>query len=299
MPPPPRPSDTIPFAAARLPGGGDRTLTPYEVIRVRVLVKVQDRMDPGKSRRMPPSLFLQAARQQVEQVVEADAARLPKADRERQVEEVFAEAFGFGPLEELFRDPTAKEVLVLGPQAVVVRRDGGWVPTNVKFRDDEHVRDVLDRVAGAGDPLAPGLGFAALDTRLPNGFRAVAIMPPDALGRPPTAIFVRGTPTSGAHAAQYRAAPPAATPTPPPVGSPLASPAPGEQQFARYRARITERIIGKLASLGVYDVNRLDVAELRRVIAAYVEEFCRTEHIYLSDPDQGRLTLEILTGMRR
>jgi hypothetical protein len=313
--PPPRLSDTVPLPSARLATAAGRATPAYEVLKVRVLVRVQDRFDPGKSRRMPASLFQQTARQQVEQVVDAEAPRLAKPDRERLIEEVFREAFGFGPLEELFPDQTVKEILVLGPLAVVVRRDGGWVPTNVKFRDAEHLQEVLDRVVGAGEPLAPGLGFSAIDVRLHNGFRVVAVMPPPVLKQPTTALFVRGVPGTGAFSVMPRAATPPPVPppsephpappangrpaSPAPVGSPLASTAPGEQQFARHRARITERIISKLASLGVYDVNPLDVNELRRVIAAYVEEYCRTEKTYLSDPDQGRLTLEILTGMRR
>jgi hypothetical protein len=38
---------------------------------------------------------------------------------------------------------------------------------------------------------------------------------------------------------------------------------------------------------------------LRKVIEAYVEEYCKAERIYLTDTDKGRVTLEILTGMGR
>jgi hypothetical protein len=41
------------------------------------------------------------------------------------------------------------------------------------------------------------------------------------------------------------------------------------------------------------------VNELRKVIGAYVAEYCTNEKIYLSDTDQGRLTLEILTSLRK
>lgn len=326
MHPSKRLSDTAPFPASR--PAIERSMPAYEIIKVRIMMKVQDRLDPGKSRRMPPALFQQTARTQVEQLVEAEAGRLGKSERERLIEEIFRESFGFGPLEELFADPTVLEVLVLGPQVVVARREGGWLPTNVKLRDAEQLQDILDRAVGAGDPLAPGLGFSAIDCRLPNGFRLVAIMPPDVLDQPTNAIFVRGQPGAAAAnpvvspAAVARSSPNAPTPAPsgtgtypsiaanrPAVqngqpsnaasmGSPVASPAPGEQQLARYRARITERIIAKLASLGVYDVSRLDINELRRVVAAYVEEYFRTEKIYLRESDQGRLTLEILTAMK-
>jgi hypothetical protein len=67
----------------------------------------------------------------------------------------------------------------------------------------------------------------------------------------------------------------------------------------RHRVRITERLIGKLASLGVYDLNRVDTSELRRVVVAYVDEYCLLERVFLNDTEKGRLTLEILTGMNR
>jgi hypothetical protein len=54
-----------------------------------------------------------------------------------------------------------------------------------------------------------------------------------------------------------------------------------------------------MAGLGVYDLSRVDVAELRRVIIAYIDEFCLTEKVFLSGTDQGRMMLEILAGMKR
>jgi hypothetical protein len=69
--------------------------------------------------------------------------------------------------------------------------------------------------------------------------------------------------------------------------------------LALHRKRIIEKLITKMASLGVYDVRRVEVTELRRVVAAYVAEYCAKENIYLSDTDQGRLQLEILTAMQR
>ena len=315
MLPPKRPSGSLPSPAARVGTGATQVMPVYEIVKARVLVRLHDRLDPAKSRRMPLSLLQQTARQQVEQVIDAEAPRMSRADRDRLAEEVLGEAFGFGPLEELFRDAAAKEIMVLGPQAVVVRREQGWVPTNVKFRDEEYLRVILGRVAAQGEAVAAGLPPSVIDTKLNNGFRAVAVLPPAVLGTPATAVFVRfpdpGTQThpalvqTGTHApVPAAAAPPTAggsirTTTPGPRPSPLESPAPGEGVLGRYRERIRQRIISKMASLGVFDVSRLEVAELRKVVAAYVEEFCTTENVYLSAPDQGRLTLEILTAMKR
>ncbi len=67
----------------------------------------------------------------------------------------------------------------------------------------------------------------------------------------------------------------------------------------RHRSRILERLLSKFAALKVYDVSRLDVTELRKIITAYIREYAENEKIYLSDSDQGRLMLEILTALQR
>jgi len=304
MPPPlpPRSSGSLPPPAARGAGltGG---FPVYDLVKARVLHRLNDRLDPGKSRRMPPSLFQQTARQWVEQAVDVEAARLPRGDRDRLIADVFAEAFGFGPLEELFRDAAVKEVMVLGPQAVVARRDEGWLPTNVKFRDEDHLRLVLDKVNSQGEAVAAGLPGSVLDVKLANGFRAVAVVPPPVLGTPATAVFVRAadapTPAGGTGAHPALSPGTGRVPTPAPRPGLPDAPAAGDQTLGRYRVRITGRIIAKLAGHGVYDLSRLEIGELRKVVAAYVQEFCETENVYMSDTDQARLTLEILAGMNR
>ncbi len=315
-------SGGIAFPSAR--GGNataiERSMPAFEVLKVRVLIKLQDRLDPAKARKMPPALFQQTARQQVEQVIDAEGLRLSPTERLRLCEEVFREAYGYGPLEELFPDANIQEILVLGPNAVVVRREQGWVPTNVKFRDLDHILEVVERIATMGEAVATGHSTTARDVRLGNGYRMISVIPPAIMDQMPQTAFIRcesgsspnvvlppitppppaivsqpaprKAPGTGMYPASGR---PAATT----VGSPVASPAAGEAQFARHRARITERILSKMASMGVYDMNRLDVAELRKIITAYVGEYCRSEKVYLSDTDQGRLMLEILTGMKR
>jgi len=335
MSPPQRPSGSIPHSLAR-GSAAARSIPVFEVVKTRVLIKLQDRLDVSRSRRMPASLLQETARQQVEQVIDVEAARLSRPDRDRLLREVLEEAYGFGPLEELLADPTVKEIAVLGPQAVIARRDQGWLPTNVKFRDIDHLLEVLDKARTHGEAIGGALPSSVLDVKLPNGFRAVAVIPPPASGQPPTVAFVRvpeassQTPpvfqATGTGSGAYSAigANPVAShplggsnsagtqPPQPPVSSlggsgrvaPPASrssatrsPIPGEDSLERHRVKITERLIAKLSSLGVYDLSRLDKGELRKVVAAYVDEYCQTEKVYLSSADQSRLMLEILAGM--
>lgn len=329
-----RPSGLTVAPAPRLTGMSV-TLPMLEVVKTRILLKLQERLDVLKARRMPPSLLAEASRNLVEQVVEVEAARLPKSDRDRLVRQVAEEAFGFGPLEELFADPAVREITVLGAQAVLARRDQGWLPTNVRFRDEEHVAEVLGKVRGQGEAVGGALPDSVLDVRLPNGFRAVGVIPPAATGISPLAGFVRldapapaaevhpgfaasapasasvgaGTQSvqgSGGGGTQARGSAGGGTQSASRTGSgrvesrsAVRPGLPAESQVEKHRARITERFTAKLAALGVFDLSGIDSAELRKVIAAYVDEYCRSERVYLTDTDKGKVTLEILTGMGR
>jgi hypothetical protein len=355
---PPRPSGG--HAAAQGPKSGiisSSVTQSFEAIKMRVLAKLEDRMDPSTSKRMPVSLLRQSLRTYAEQIAEQEGRNLPKPDRERLVDEVLAELLGYGPLEELFSDQAVREVMIIGPHVVLVRREsGGWIPSNVRFRDDEHLGASLDRLATHADPVG-GITTSVntFDLKLPNGFRAVAVLPPPGLDKPAHVVFIRvESSTSSAAAAAVtgtsatKPAPvgsgsssnlPRTAPTGNPSGSgtvpgarppsasdsPATSPRPSSvvnnaaprggssvintppprnteqtsDALMKHRNRIIERLISKLASLGVYDLHRVEITEMRKVIAAYVAEYVVAEKIYLSDADQSRLILEILTAMQR
>ena len=297
----------------------------FEVIKTRIVVKLEERMNPAASKRVPSSILRQGLRAHAEQLVEQEGRGLAKADRARMVDEVLAELLGYGPLDELFRDPAVREVMVTGPNVVLVRRDtAGWLPTNVRFRDEAHLRAALDRLATHADPVGAVTASVNLfDLKLPNGFRAVAVIPPDAVGQSPRVAFVRfevqapsgtGEPVispsgrflnvttarsgSGLSALPTEPVMNVTHSTPPARPSPLEF-TPSRDKVTVYRKLITERLFTKLAQHGIYDLARVEDAELRKIVATFIAEYCERERIYLSDEDQGRMLLEILTSMRR
>jgi hypothetical protein len=313
-----RTSGSIPF-----PG-----MQPFDAAKTRVLAKLEERLDTSASKRMPASLLRQSLRQQAETLTEQEVRGLNKSDRERLVEEVLAELLGYGPLDELFKDAAVREVMVTSPHAVIARRElETWAPTNVRFRDEEHLRTALDRLATHADSVGGVTTSVNLfDLKLPNGFRAVGVVPPPALGAPAVVAFIRVEPAPvAAGMTQAGEANPAlnitasssAAPNKPVSGSITVSPRPtsgsvsvaapvprttllaDSDPLLKHRNKIIERLISTLSRMGVYDLQRVDVAELRKVVAAYVAEYIAAENLYLSDSDQGRLQLEILTAMHR
>src|SRR6266567_4546404 len=53
-----------------------------------------------------------------------------------------AEHHDFGPIQPLLDDPTVSEVMVNGPNLVYAERKGKLEKTDVKFKDNDHVREV-------------------------------------------------------------------------------------------------------------------------------------------------------------
>ena len=105
---------------------------------------------------------------------------LTAGDRERLVNEVMDEAFGLGPLESLLRDPTISDILVNGPFTVYVERRGRLELTDVKFADEPHLLQIIQRIVGRiGRRIDETSPIA--DARLIDGSRVNAIIPPLAL----------------------------------------------------------------------------------------------------------------------
>ena len=103
------------------------------------------------------------------------------------IRDVIDELIGFGPLGGLMREVGITEILINGPHQVFVERRGQLEPTQVHFRDEEHLLRVVRTMAAATgrrlDRATP-----MLDTRLPDGSRLNAVLKPPALNGPLVSI---------------------------------------------------------------------------------------------------------------
>src|SRR5712672_4400886 len=113
----------------------------------------------------------------VERLVGDEGIPMTLAERERVIEEILDEVFGLGPLEPLLQDPTVSDILVNGFDNIYVERAGRLVETNVRFKDQAHIRMIIDRiVSNIGrriDDSSP-----IVDARLNDGSRVCAVIPP-------------------------------------------------------------------------------------------------------------------------
>ncbi|MEK6711768.1 MAG: CpaF family protein [Nitrospinota bacterium] len=98
----------------------------------------------------------------------------------RMVNELMDELLGLGPLESVLRNDSISEIMVNGCQQVYIEQKGKIVLSEVKFRDEAHLRRIIDRivtrVGRRVDESTP-----MVDARLHDGSRVNAIIPPLAL----------------------------------------------------------------------------------------------------------------------
>jgi pilus assembly protein CpaF len=116
----------------------------------------------------------------VSQLLEEDAVPLSREEHARLAQELEFEILGLGPLEPLLRDPTVSDILVNRPGLVYVERHGRLEKTEVRFRDNAHLMNIITKiVSNVGrriDESSP-----LVDARLPDGSRVNAVIPPLAL----------------------------------------------------------------------------------------------------------------------
>jgi pilus assembly protein CpaF len=122
-----------------------------------------------------------------EVVLAQEAMPLSASERERLVNDVQHELFGLGPLEPLLKDPTISDILVNAHDTIYIERRGKIESTNVRFKDDEHLMRVIERIVSSVgrriDESSP-----MVDARLQDGSRVNAIIPPLSIDGPVLSI---------------------------------------------------------------------------------------------------------------
>jgi len=125
--------------------------------------------------------------QRMERMLEREPFILTRAQHDALVRGVVDRVVGLGPLEPLLQDPTITEIMVNDAAHVFIERDGRLEQVDVAFRDDAHLRHVIDRIVA---PIGRRIDESSplVDARLADGSRVNAIIPPLALHGPALTI---------------------------------------------------------------------------------------------------------------
>jgi pilus assembly protein CpaF len=125
----------------------------------------------------------------IQDLLDRENQRVPLSlfDRESIIEDVLDELFGLGPLEALLKDPSISDILVNKASQVFIEREGRIEDTDIVFRDDRHLMQIIERIVSAVgrriDESTP-----MVDARLKDGSRVNVIIPPLALDGPAMSI---------------------------------------------------------------------------------------------------------------
>jgi pilus assembly protein CpaF len=164
----------------RLGGAPGQGAKSFEELKRLIHGKLVDKLDLSRVSDLEGETLRREIRLVVERLCDTENPLLNRMERERLIDEVLDETFGFGPLEVLLKDPTISDILINGPKKVYVERRGKMEKSDVTFRDNEHLLQIIDRIVSKVgrrvDETSP-----MVDARLPDGSRVNAIIPPLAL----------------------------------------------------------------------------------------------------------------------
>jgi pilus assembly protein CpaF len=122
-----------------------------------------------------------------QKIIETEEESFDTVDTKKVVQDLINDVTGYGPINPLLLDTEITEVMVNGPYKVYVEKHGKLKLTDVKFRDNDQVMNVIEKIVS---PLGRRIDESSpmVDARLPDGSRVNAIIPPLALNGPSITI---------------------------------------------------------------------------------------------------------------
>ncbi len=161
------------------PAGNSRA-EEFEVLKRRIHGKLVDKLDLSKVGELKGDVLRREIRLVVEHLCDTEDSLLNRGERDRLIDEVLDETFGLGPLELLLKDESISDILINGPKNIYVERRGRMDKSDVEFRDNAHLLQIIDRIVSKVgrrvDEVCP-----MVDARLEDGSRVNAVIPPLAL----------------------------------------------------------------------------------------------------------------------
>lgn len=154
----------------------------YYELKTRVHDRLINTMDLSLIDSVDESMLRQEIKKLVERILveQNNGTPLNYQEREKFLREIQDEVLGLGPLEPFMQDPTVSDVLVNTYKQIFVERFGKLEITEGRFKDDAHLRRIIDKIVSAVgrriDESSP-----MVDARLTDGSRVNAIIPPLAI----------------------------------------------------------------------------------------------------------------------
>src|SRR4029453_4511956 len=135
------------------PGNGNGADDPgqrsFQDMKARLHKTLINRMDLTKLSSLTTEQVHAEVSRLAENVLAQEGMPLSATERGRVVNDVQHELFGLGPLEPLLADPTVSDILVNRHDLIYIERRGKIEATKVRFKDDEHLMRVIERIVSS------------------------------------------------------------------------------------------------------------------------------------------------------
>jgi pilus assembly protein CpaF len=159
----------------------------FESLKARVQDGLLEKMDLSKLDEIGYGSVLSEISKVINRLIAADGILITDSDRSSLVEATINDILGLGPLEPLLQDNAISDILVNGPDEVWVERKGMLERTEIQFRDESHLLNIINRIVSRVgrriDEASP-----MVDARLPDGSRVNAVIRPLAIDGPGLSI---------------------------------------------------------------------------------------------------------------
>ncbi|GEO40564.1 pilus assembly protein CpaF [Skermanella aerolata] len=145
-----------------------------------IRTEAMSRIDPAAVARLEPAALRPLLENLIDEIATENRFQLNSREQSQLANELVHDMLGFGPLEPLLEDDRITDIMVNGPHRVFVEQQGKLVLSGVRFRDQAHVLNIAQRIAG-GIGRRIDESSPMVDARLPDGSRVNIVVPPLAL----------------------------------------------------------------------------------------------------------------------
>ena len=144
--PGPTPVAPSPAAGPRTVSVSDRRLEAMKSTHARIQAALYDRIDATAATKLPRDELNRQILELITEVVAEQRLSLHGREQELLGATIVDNMVGLGPLEPLLRDETITDIMINGCDQVYVERRGKLELSDIRFRDNQHVMNVAQRI---------------------------------------------------------------------------------------------------------------------------------------------------------
>ena len=153
-----------------------RVDNPLTKTKELIYARLMEQIDLQTASRMPQDELRRQIIDVIGEIVMEQKLAINQSEQQVLAAQIVDDMIGLGPLEPLLLDELITDIMVNGPDQVYIERKGKLELANVRFRDNDHVMNIAQRIVTAigrrVDESSP-----ICDARLKDGSRVNVIAP--------------------------------------------------------------------------------------------------------------------------